>query len=255
MVESQAEGQVTPQRRTALVTGASQGIGRATALALAAAGHRVLLAARSREKLERVADEIAPGETAVCEMDVGSEVSVRSAFEKILATFGRVDILVNNAGIARDQLLLRMKRAEWDAVLETNLTAAYLCCQLALPGMIRQRWGRIINVSSVVAQTGNAGQANYIASKAGLVGLTRALAIEVASRQITVNVVAPGFIETGMTAGLSEQVKQRTLERIPMGRMGSDAEVAAVIRFLASDEASYVTGQVISVNGGMYLSG
>ena len=239
-------------QRTALITGASQGIGRATALALAQAGCRVGAAARNRGKLDVLVAEItaAGGQVVALEMDVTREDQIRAG----IAQLGTVDILVNNAGITRDQLSLRMKREDWDAVLAANLTAAFVTSQAVLPGMIRQRWGRIVNVASVVAQSGNPGQANYVASKAGLIGLTKSLALEVASRNVTVNAVAPGFIATAMTAGLGEKVTEKLLERIPMGRIGSDAEVAAAIRFLAGEDAGYITGHTLAVNGGLYLA-
>ena len=242
--------------RIAVVTGASQGIGRATALLLAERGARVALAARNQEKLTALEAEIRQqgGEALAVPLDVASEEQIKTGFARIHEHFGRVDILVNNAGIARDQLALRMKRADWDAVLETNLTGAYLCIQRVMGGMLRQRSGRIINVTSVVAQTGNPGQANYIASKAGLIGLTRALAVELASRGITVNAVAPGFIISPMTDPLSDKVKQALIDRIPLGRMGTDREVATGICFLASDEASYITGHVLDINGGLYFA-
>lgn len=238
--------------RTALVTGASQGIGRATALALAHAGCRVGVAARSRDKLELLVAEItaAGGQAQALEVDVTRDDQIRAA----VAQLGTVDILVNNAGLTRDQLSLRMRREDWDAVLAANLTAAFVACQAVLPGMIRQRWGRIINVTSVVGQSGNPGQANYVASKAGLIGLTKSLALEVASRNVTVNAVAPGFIATAMTASLGEKVTEKLLERIPMGRIGTDAEVAAAIRFLAGEDATYITGHTLAVNGGLYLA-
>jgi len=247
---------VTVKDRVAVVTGASQGIGRATALLLAEHGARLVLAARNAEKLAAAAEEIKKkgGEALVVPMDVASEEQIKAGFARALEKFGRIDILVNNAAIARDQLALRMKRADWDAVIQTNLTGAHLCIQQVLPGMLRQRSGRIINVSSVVAQTGNAGQVNYIASKAGLIGLTKALAVEVASRGITVNAVAPGFIVSPMTDPLPDKVKEELMARIPFGRMGTDREVAAGILFLASDEASYVTGHVLDINGGLYLA-
>ncbi len=241
--------------RVALVTGASQGIGRATALALAQAGARVAAAARNQEKLAEVVLEIsaAGGDAlAVC-MDVAEADQVKSGFKQALERFGKLDILVNNAGIARDALAVRMKPEDWDAVLRTNLTGAHLCLQQALSVMLRQRYGRIINVTSVVAQTGNAGQANYVAAKAGLIGLTKAIAVEVASRNITVNAVAPGFIATPMTDPLPQNVKDQMLARIPLARMGSDQDVAAAIVFLASAEAGYITGHVLDVNGGMHM--
>jgi 3-oxoacyl-[acyl-carrier protein] reductase len=247
---------VSVKDRVAVVTGASQGIGRATALLLAEGGARVALAARTAEKLAALEKEIksSGGEALAVPMDVASEEQIKAGFARILEQFSRVDILINNAGIARDQLSMRMKRADWEAVLETNLTGAFLCCQQVLPGMLRQRSGRIINVTSVVAQAGNPGQVNYIASKAGLIGLTKALAVEVASRGITVNAVAPGFIITPMTDPLPEKHRQALIDRIPLGRMGSDREVAASIVFLASDEATYITGHVLDVNGGLYLA-
>lgn len=240
----------------ALVTGASQGIGRAIALALAESGAAVVCAARNREKLEAVAAAIgaAGGRALALEMDMTSEESIKSGVKQAVGHYGKVDILVNNAGLTRDQLALRMSRADWDIVLQTNLTAAFLCCQAVLPGMVRGRWGRIVNISSVVGLSGNPGQANYVASKAGLIGLTKSLALEVASRNITVNAVAPGFIATAMTAALPEGARAKLLERIPMGRIGGEEEVAAAVRFLASEPASYITGETLSVNGGLYLA-
>ncbi len=241
--------------KVGLVTGASQGIGRATALALAAAGARVAAAARNAEKLASVVREIetAGGQALAVPMDVADAAQVKAAFQQALSRFGRLDILVNNAAVTRDGLAVRMKAEDWDAVLRTNLTGAHLCIQQALGAMLRQRSGRIINVTSVVAETGNSGQANYVAAKAGLIGLTRAIAVEVASRNITVNAIAPGFIATPMTDPLPPKVKDEMMTRIPLGRMGTDAEVAAAIVFLASDEASYITGHVLDVNGGMYM--
>ena len=247
---------MTLKDRVAVVTGASQGIGRATAELLAERGARVVLAARNAEKLAALEAEIRQkgGQALAVTMDVAKEDQIKTGFARALEHFGHVDILVNNAGIARDQLAVRLKRADWDAVLETNLTGAHLCIQQALPGMLRQRYGRIINVTSVVAQTGNPGQVNYVASKAGLIGLTKALAVEVASRNITVNAVAPGFIISPMTEPLSDKVKQALIERIPLGRMGTDREVASCIAFLASEEAGYITGHVLDINGGLYLA-
>jgi len=241
--------------RVALVTGASQGIGRAIALALSCAGARVVLAARNAEKLQSLSEEIeaAHGCALAIPMDVSDAQQVKAGFRQALERFGRIDILVNNAAITRDGLALRMKSEDWDAVLRTHLTGAYYCIQQALAPMVRQRSGRIINVSSVVAESGNAGQANYVAAKAGLIGLTRAIAAEVGSRNITVNAVAPGFIVSPMTDPLPDNVKQELLARIPLGRMGQDAEVAAAIVFLASDEAAYITGHVLDVNGGMRM--
>lgn len=243
------------QGRVALVTGASQGIGRACALRLAGAGARVALAARSQEKLRHVAAEIeaAGGQAAVFAMDVDGEEQIKSGVRAALEQFGKIDILVNNAGITRDQLVMRMKRADWDAVLATNLTAAYLCIQAVIGSMLKQRWGRIVNVTSIFGQIGQAGQANYSASKAGLIGLTMAVAREVASRNITVNAVAPGYIETAMTAVLPGEMKENILKMIPLGRAGSDMDVANAVSFLASDEAAYITGHVLNVNGGILM--
>jgi len=247
---------VTLKDRVAVVTGASQGIGRATALMLAGYGAKVALAARNAEKLAALEAEIKQqgGEALAVQMDVAREEQIKAGFATVMERFGHIDILVNNAAVTRDQLALRMKRADWDAVLETNLTGAHLCIQQVLPGMLRQRSGRIINITSVVAQTGNAGQVNYIAAKAGLIGLTKALAVELASRSITVNAVAPGFIVSPMTDPLSDKVKEALIERIPLGRMGTDREVAFGVCFLASDEASYITGHVLDINGGLYLA-
>ena len=241
--------------KVALVTGASQGIGRATSLALAEAGAQVAVAARSAEKLRSLVAEMeAAGSRALAiPMDVADASQIKTGFQQTLAHFGKLDILVNNAAITRDTLALRMKLEDWDAVLRTNLTGAYLCIQQALGAMLRQRSGRIINLSSVVAETGNAGQANYVASKAGLIGLTRAIAVEVASRAITVNAVAPGFIETPMTDPLPQELKDKMKSLIPLGRFGHDRDVAMAIVYLASDEAGYITGQVLEVNGGLHV--
>jgi 3-oxoacyl-[acyl-carrier protein] reductase len=239
----------------ALVTGASQGIGRACALELAAGGASVGLAARNQEKLEQVAAEIHAkgGQAAAFPMDVSDENSIKTGVKAVIERFGKIDILVNNAGITRDTLLLRMKRADWDSVLQTNLTAAFLCTQAVISSMLKQRWGRIINITSVFGQTGQTGQANYAASKAGLIGFTMSMAREVASRSITVNAVAPGYIETAMTENLSPELKSRVNEMIPLGRAGSDMDVAYAVKFLASEEAGYITGHVLNVNGGMLM--
>jgi len=241
--------------RIALVTGASQGIGRACAVELARRGAAVALAARNEAKLAEVAAEIeaAGGSAAAFALDVASEESIKAGAKAVLERFGKVEILVNNAGITRDGLMLRMKRADWDDVLGTNLTGAFLLTQALLGPMLRNRWGRIINLSSVVGRAGQAGQANYAASKAGLIGLTRSMAREFASRGITVNAVAPGYIETPMTAVLDEKQRAAMLEQIPLGRAGTDAEIAQAVAFLASDAAAYITGHVLDVNGGMFM--
>jgi 3-oxoacyl-[acyl-carrier protein] reductase len=241
--------------RVALVTGASQGIGRATALALAQAGARVAVAARNAGKLAEVVAEIAAagGEAIAVPMDVADAEQVKAGFRQTTGKFGKLDILVNNAAITRDGLAVRMKAEDWDAVLRTNLTGAHFCAQQAMSVMMRARYGRIINVTSVVAETGNPGQVNYVAAKAGLIGLTRALAVEIASRNITVNAVAPGFIVSPMTDPLPQTVKDGLVSRVPLGRMGTDAEVAAAIVFLASEEAGYITGAVLDVNGGLRM--
>jgi 3-oxoacyl-[acyl-carrier protein] reductase len=243
------------QGRVALITGASQGIGRACALVLAEAGATVVLAARNREKLEEVAAQIATagGQASVFPLDVTNEEQIKATVKEIVAKHGRVDILVNNAGVTKDQLFMRMKRTDWDSVIHTNLTSAFLLSQAVISSMMKKRWGRIVNITSVVGQTGQAGQANYAASKAGLIGLTMAVAREVASRNITCNAVAPGFIETAMTAVLSDELKTKMNEQIPLGRQGTDMEIAHAVKFLASEEAGYITGHVLSVNGGMLM--
>jgi 3-oxoacyl-[acyl-carrier protein] reductase len=241
--------------RVALVTGASQGIGRACAIRLAKDGATVAVAARNQEKLNELVSEITAtgGKAAAFALDVSDEDQIKSAIKAAIARFGKIDILVNNAGITRDQLVMRMKRADWDAVLQTNLTSAYLCIQQVIGSMLRQRWGRIINISSVFGQMGQAGQANYAASKAGLIGLTMAIAREVGSRNITCNAIAPGFIETAMTAVLSDEFKQGALKQIPLGRVGTTDDIAGAVSFLASDDAAYITGHVLNVNGGMLM--
>ena len=242
--------------KVALVTGASQGIGRETALALAEVGAKVAVAARNEERLAALALEIAArgGEAFAAKMDVSDAEQIKMGFKAVLEKFGKLDILVNNAAITRDGLAMRMKLEDWDAVIRTNLTGAHLCTQQALATMVRARAGRIINIASVVAEMGNAGQANYVAAKAGLIGLTKAIAMEISSRNVTVNAVAPGFIETPMTDVLSDKVKEELKTRIPLGRMGTGRDVAAAIVFLASDEAAYITGHVLDVNGGLYLA-
>ena len=241
--------------RTALVTGASQGIGRACALALARAGARVALAARNETKLAEVAAEIRSGggTAEVFAIDMASEDSIKAGAKAALAQLESIEILVNNAGITKDMLLLRMKRADWDDVLATNLTGTFLLTQALISPMLKARWGRIINISSVVGETGQAGQANYAASKAGLIGLTKSLARELASRGITANAVAPGYIETAMTAVLDEKQRAAMTAYIPLGRAGTEQDVANAVSFLASDEAAYITGHVLDVNGGMYM--
>jgi 3-oxoacyl-[acyl-carrier protein] reductase len=243
------------QGKTALVTGASQGIGRACALALAKMGARVAVVARNEARLEAVAAEITAfgGEAKAFVMDVSDEASIQSTAKATIAHFGGVDILINNAGITRDTLLLRMKRADWDAVISTNLTGAFLLTQAVLNPMLRARWGRIVNITSVVGRTGQAGQANYAASKAGLIGFTLSMARELASRSVTVNAVAPGYIETAMTAVLDEKQRGAMLSHIPLGRPGTDEEVAHAVAFLASPQAGYITGHVLDVNGGLFM--
>lgn len=241
--------------RIALITGASRGIGRACALALASGSAKVALAARQIDKLEEVAGEVraAGGEAFVTAIDLASPDSIKEAFAKVAKDFGRIDILVNNAGLTRDGLAMRMKRDDWDAVIQTNLSGSFFCIQQVLPGMVRERWGRIVNITSVVGESGNPGQANYVASKAGLIGLTKSLAQELASRSITVNAVAPGFIETDMTSSLSDELKAKITESVPLKRIGKPEEIAAAVKFLASDDASYITGHVLDVNGGMFM--
>jgi 3-oxoacyl-[acyl-carrier protein] reductase len=241
--------------RTALITGASRGIGKACALALAGAGHRVMLAARSVNSLEEVATHIRShgAEAFVVEIDLSSRDSVTNGISKASKEYGRIDVLVNNAGVTKDGLAVRMKQTDWEIVLQTNLSGAFYAIQQVLPGMMRERWGRIVNISSVVGEMGNAGQANYVASKAGLIGLTKSLAREVGSRNITVNAIAPGFIETDMTQGLTAELKQKMIDQTPLGRMGSAEDVAGAVKFLVSDDASFITGHVLDVNGGIYM--
>ncbi len=239
----------------ACVTGASRGIGRVIALKLAADGHKIVVASNEKENNETVAEEIrsAGGEAVTQYLDLSSSDGIKEAFKEAAAAAGPIGILVNNAGITKDGLSMRMSDDAWNLVLKINLTGAFAATQAVLPGMMRQRWGRVVNISSVVGQAGNAGQANYVSSKAGLIGLTKALAQEVAGRNITVNAVAPGFIETDMTRDLPEQVKERMLATIPLKRMGQPADVAAAVRFLTTEDAAYITGQVLGVNGGMYM--
>ena len=239
-----------------MITGASQGIGRACALALAEAGADVALASRNADKLAAVAQEVEQHgvKSLVVSMNVAHPESVKEGFARILGAWGRIEVLVNNAGITKDNLLMRMKVEDWDAVLRTNLDGAFHCIRAVLPGMVRQRSGRIVNITSVVAQSGNAGQSNYIASKAGLIGLTKAVAAEVGSRNITVNAVAPGFIDTAMTAHLPDAIKSRILSMVPLNRMGTDRDVALAVRFLVTDDASYITGHCLNVNGGLLMA-
>jgi 3-oxoacyl-[acyl-carrier protein] reductase len=239
----------TMQKRVAFVTGASRGIGRAVALSLASAGCDVVAAARGIEQDQ----ELAAGGMLLINLDVTSPDSIKAAFDRALKEKTRIDILVNNAGITRDGLAVRMKSADWSIVLESNLDGAFRCTQQVLPGMMRNRWGRIINITSVVGQAGSAGQVNYAASKAGMIGMTKSLAQEMASRGITVNAVAPGYIDTDMTRVLPEEVRLKTMAAVPLGRMGTADDVAAAVKFLAGDEASYITGHVLAVNGGMNM--
>jgi 3-oxoacyl-[acyl-carrier protein] reductase len=241
--------------RVALVTGASRGIGRATTLALCRAGFDVVAASTTIEGNAEFAAAMDAGAASpmTVNLDVKSPESIKEAFGRVLKEKSRIDVLVNNAGITRDGLAVRMKPADWDVVLRTNLDGAFLAIQQALPGMMRNRWGRIINLSSVVGQAGSAGQVNYAASKAALIGMTKSLAQELGSRSITVNVVAPGYIATDMTKDLPDDRKERILAAIPLERIGTPEDVAAAVQFLASEEAGYITGQVLAVNGGMYM--
>jgi len=241
--------------RVAFVTGSSRGIGRAIALTLCREGYYIVVASPEVENNELVAGEIRAGggEAMTLNLDIGSQESVKEGFGQVLRAMGRVDVLINNAGITRDGLAMRMKAADWDLVLKINLTGAFFACQQALPGMMKNRWGRIVNMASVVGQAGSPGQANYVASKAALIGLTKALAQEMGSRGITVNAVAPGYIETDMTKVLPDAVKQKYLASIPLGRAGTIEDVANAVKFLVSDDASYITGHVLAVNGGMYM--
>lgn len=241
--------------RTAFVTGASRGIGKACAFALASAGARVVVAARTLDRCEEVAAEIrAQGHEAMAvAIDLSSKESIVQAIGQAAKDFGPIHILVNNAGITKDGLALRMKTEDWESVIDTNLSGSFYACQAVMQGMMKERWGRIINIASVVGRMGNAGQANYVAAKAGLMGLTKSLARELASRNITVNAVAPGFITTDMTAVLSEELKKKMLENIPLNRFGASEDIAEAVKFLASEGAGYITGHVLDVNGGMYM--
>ena len=241
--------------RVAFVTGGSRGIGREIALTLCRAGFDIVVASPEIEKNEEVAEKIraCSGQALTVNLNLLSHDSIRAAFATALEKFGRIDVLVNNAGVTKDGLAVRMKREDWDRVLQINLHGAFFACQQVLPVMMRQRYGRIVNIASVVGESGNAGQANYVASKAGLIGLTKALAQEMAPREITVNAVAPGFIDTDMTAVLSDELKEKLLAQVPLRRLGRAEEIAAAVRFLASDEAGYITGHVLNVNGGMYM--
>jgi len=238
------------------VTGSAQGIGKAIALNLAQGGARIVLTDMREAKLDEAVKEIeAQGGKAIrFVVDVTDREAVKKVFDQVLETWEKIDILVNNAGITRDSLVMRMKVEDWQAVLKTNLDGAFYCIQAVLPGMVRQRYGRIVSIASVVAQAGNVGQANYISSKAGIIGLTKGVAAEVARRNITVNAVAPGFIATAMTENLPPEIKEKMLSMIPIGRMGTDAEIATGVRFLVSEEARYITGHVLNVNGGMFMA-
>jgi 3-oxoacyl-[acyl-carrier protein] reductase len=241
--------------RVAFVTGASRGIGKAISLSLCRAGFDIVIASPELERNEEVADLIrqCSGQAMTVNLDLMSVESIKASFEQARREFGRIDVLVNNAGITRDGLAPRMKTEDWQKVLQVDLNGAFFAIQQALPGMIENRWGRIINIASVVGEMGNPGQANYSAAKAGLIGLTKALAHELSEHDITVNAVAPGYIDTDMTAGLAPEVKQRLQSIIPLRRLGKPTDVAAAVRFLASEEAGYITGHVLDVNGGMHM--
>jgi 3-oxoacyl-[acyl-carrier protein] reductase len=242
-------------QRVALVTGGSRGIGRAIALTLSAAGHAIVIASPELEKNEEVAAEIraAGGEALTVDFNVADPESVKAGVAKAIAQFKKIDVLVNNAGITRDGLAMRMKLDDWNKVLTINLTGAFLTSQAVMLHMMKERWGRIVNIASVVGEMGNAGQANYVSSKAGIIGLTKCLALELASRNITVNAIAPGFIDTDMTAVLTAEQKAKMLEKVALKRLGTPQDIANAVKFLVSDDASYITGLVVKVNGGMYM--
>lgn len=242
-------------QRVALVTGGSRGIGRAIAHTLCKADHAIVIASPELEKNEEVAGEIraAGGECITVDFNVASQESVKAGVDAAIKKFGRIDVLVNNAGITRDALSMRMKADDWNKVIAVNLTGTFFTSQAVIPHMMKERWGRIVNIASVVGEAGNPGQANYVASKAGIIGLTKCLAQELASRNITVNAIAPGFIDTDMTAVLTDEQKQKMMVKVPLNRLGQPQDIANAVKFLASDDASYITGQVIRVNGGMYM--
>jgi 3-oxoacyl-[acyl-carrier protein] reductase len=241
--------------RVAVVTGGSRGIGKAIALTLCRSGFDIVVASPEVEKNEEVADLIRQcnGSALTVDLNVASPESVKEGFAKIYSDVKRVDVLVNNAGITRDALSMRMKLDDWNLVMQINLTGAFLCAQQVIPGMMKERWGRIVNIASVVGESGNPGQANYVSSKAGLIGLTKCLAQELGSRNITVNAITPGFIETDMTAVLTEEQKQKMAEKIALKRLGRPEDIANAVKFLTSEEAGYITGHVLKVNGGMYM--